>query len=176
MATRSTEASALREAERLSPVDSTTGTGDVLEQLERDHRRVEGLFARSALCDGRDRLDVMAEIVDALTLHAELEETVVYPAIEKTLNAGGVLIDRSRDEHDEMKTLLDRLAAADRDDDAFLTDLRELQLAVQAHVAVEEAEIFPAFRTTASPDVVRDLTDRARKAVRQGSRPTPDGS
>ena len=47
---------------------------------------------------------------------------------------------------------------------------RALQLLVQAHVAVEEGEIFPAFRQTATPATLRTLDDEAATHRAGGSR------
>jgi hemerythrin superfamily protein len=171
---RASQAVSLRGAERLSPEDSTTGTRDVLDLLERDHRRVEGLFARSALSSTEARFAVVTEIVAALTVHAQLEESEIYPAIDRTLGAAKKMMDLRREEHAEMKAILDRLAAGTSDSDEFVADLRRLQVLVQAHVAVEEGEIFPAFRAAARPRELRQLAARARDALtNKPSKPNP---
>ena len=130
----------------MAPETSTTGTGDALDQLERDHRLVEQLFARANVVRGADRLALLPSIVEALTAHATLEEDIVYPAMASTVGGGELLTERSRAEHDEMKVLLGRLDGAVADDATLTADLRTLQLTVHAHVAVEEGELFPAYR------------------------------
>jgi hemerythrin superfamily protein len=163
----------MRDAMRLPPESSTTGGGDVLDTLERDHRQVEQLFARASLNAGESRLMLIPEIVKALTVHAEVEEQVVYPAIEKTVGGGDVLGERARDEHQEMKGLLARLGAASADDDALIEDLRMLQLVVQAHVAVEEGELFPAYRAVATADDLAALTESADAARSSAAEKVP---
>jgi hemerythrin superfamily protein len=158
----------MHDAQRLPPEASTTGTGDALDRLERDHRSVEQLFARVSLLHGEERLAIIAAIVEALTAHATLEEEVVYPAIAEVVAGGGLFVDRHRAEHEEIERLLDRVGSTTSDGPDLEADLRTLQLTVQAHVAVEEGELFPAYRAAASPKDVRQLTktaDQARRAA-----------
>ncbi len=162
----------MRTAMRLPPESSTTGTGDALDVLERDHRDVEQLFARASLSDGERRLEILPYIVEALTVHAQVEEDLVYPAIASAIGGGDHLTEHAVIEHSEIKALVDRLAQASTDGPELVEDLRELQLVVQAHVAVEEGELFPAFRAQASSKEIKQLTDAAAKA-RAAASPAP---
>jgi hemerythrin superfamily protein len=164
----------VRAAPRLPASASTIGTGDALDQLQRDHRKVEALFARAAL-EPAHRRETIAQIAQELSTHADLEEAVVYPAIEAALGAGASLLAHSEAEHDEMRALLDRLAGARDDDDADLDDLRSLQLLVQQHVAVEEGEVFPAYRQMATAADLERLDQEATRARADGA-PSPAGS
>lgn len=149
----------MRTASRLDATASGTDQGDALSQLEIDHRRVESLFARASLAPhGPARRALLDQILDELRTHAELEETVVYPRIAQALPAAPWLVETSVEDHDEMRTVMAVLEAAE-DEQSILIGLRALQLAVQAHVAVEEGEIFPAFRQMATPDTLRTLDD-----------------
>lgn len=154
----------MRTSMRLAPESSTTGGDDVLDELERDHRLVEQLFARASLTVGDERLALLPEIVAALTRHADVEENVVYPAIEKAVGGGDVLGERAQSDHDEIKALLAAVGAATVDDDGLVDDLRALQLVVSAHVSVEEAVMFPAYRAVASTDDLTALTTAAAGA------------
>ncbi len=151
----------MRTASRLDATLSGADQGDALSQLETDHRRVESLFARASLAPhGPARQALVAQILEALTVHAELEETVVYPRIAQALPAAPWLVETSVEDHDEMRAVMAVLGEA-QDEQSVLIGLRALQLIVQAHVAVEEGEIFPAFRQMATPDTLRTLDDEA---------------
>lgn len=164
----------MRSAQRLEPEDSTSGFGDVLDELERDHREVDSLFALASLTEGDLRARAVDEIVRALSVHAVVEEEVVYPAIEATLAGGDALATRARDEHQEMKELLARIDKVDADERESTDLLRRLQTVVQAHVAVEEAELWPAYRAVVDPSVLADLTSAATGARdRAPTRPHP---
>jgi len=162
----------MRDAQRLSFEESTTGGDDVLDDLERDHRRVEQLFARAGLVPGAERLVLVAQIVQSLELHASIEEDIVYPAVEKSVGGGDVLDARSREDHEEIKELLARVGAATADDVQLTADLRALQLVVQSHVAIEEGEVFPALRAAAGADALAKLTTAAQKARTGGRKKT----
>ncbi len=160
----------MRTASRLDATLSYADQEDALSQLEIDHRRVESLFARASLAPhGLVRRALVDQILAELSTHASLEETVVYPRIAETLPAAPWLVETSMEEHDEMRAVMAVLEAAD-DEQSMLIGLRALQLLVQAHVAVEEAEIFPAFRQMATPDTLQTLDDEAAALRNGGSR------
>jgi hemerythrin superfamily protein len=161
----------MRTASRLPAAASTSGTGDALDLLERDHRRVEALFARSALVTGQAWRETVARIVHELTVHGALEEQVVYPAVADVLGTGGSLIDEAIDDHAEIKALVARLKGARGEDAQELDDLRRLQLTVQQHVTIEEGEVFPAYRRLATDEALRELDASAADA--RGAAPTP---
>ena len=161
----------MRSATRLPAESSTIGTGDALDQLETDHRVVEALFAQASLVSGPDRQRAIRGIVHALTTHAELEETVVYPMLAEAITGGAPLINRATAEHGEMEQLLADLAAATGDGERELLQLRALQLVVLQHVFVEEGEIFPAFRQRATADQLAVLDEAAAKARAEAPNP-----
>lgn len=169
----------MRNASRLAPDSSSIGTGDVLDELEQDHRRVESLFARSSLTAGAERVGVIHDIVRELTVHTAVEEQVVYPAIEAQLVGGESLAGRARDEHQEIEHLLAVLGKVDEaaaDQRPTVEALRALQFVVQQHVTVEEGEMFPAFRASAGPDAVAELrtpADEARSAGPKAKKSKP---
>ena len=154
----------MRTATRLPSDSSSMGTGDALDLLQRDHRRVETLFARSAVVSGPAWEETVAMIIQELTTHAELEETVVYPALVQGLGPGAGLVDRAEEEHAGIKDLLARLASASGQQPADIEDLRALQLVVQQHVMVEEGALFPAYRLLAGPGALEQLDSAAGEA------------
>lgn len=152
----------------LSRLDATSSMdrGDALADLEADHRQVESLFARASLCHGLERVAAARQATAALQAHAELEETVVYPVIAGALPGAPWLVDTSLHDHDEIRVMIAALEDA-TDDVTVLAALRALQLLVQAHVAVEEGEIFPAFRQAVDADALADLGAQAAAARKQ---------
>ena len=58
----------------------------VLEHLTEEHRKVEGMLA--VLADsrpGETREQMVTELEDALAAHMAVEETFVYPLVQKAL-------------------------------------------------------------------------------------------
>jgi iron-sulfur cluster repair protein YtfE (RIC family) len=63
---------------------------DVTKILEHDHREAESLFDQIEKADGADRQALIDELNTALRSHMELEERVVYPAMEPVTGAEAV--------------------------------------------------------------------------------------
>jgi len=106
--------------------------------LEQDHRRVEQLFSdyESALEDAR-KDELVQQICIELTIHAQLEEEIFYPACRDKL-PDEAMLDEAQVEHDSAKLLIADLMDArssDRFRDAKVSVLREQ---VKHHVGEEE--------------------------------------
>jgi hemerythrin superfamily protein len=116
----------------------------VVEMLEADHRKVEELFQQYEAAGDLDAQQQIAEqIFVELETHAQLEEMVFYPAFEEATDAEGkVLVKEAREEHQEVKTLIEDLRGLD-DDDMFDVQFRELMDNVEQHVQEEESQMFP---------------------------------
>jgi iron-sulfur cluster repair protein YtfE (RIC family) len=117
---------------------------DVIKLLEADHREVEDLFAKAESTTGAAKQQVVTKIASELTLHAEVEEQIVYPAMrEAGLND---IVDEAEQEHSKVKELVAQLEAIDGTTDEVDAVLAELKADVQHHVEEEESEGFPKFR------------------------------
>jgi iron-sulfur cluster repair protein YtfE (RIC family) len=128
---------------------------DVLAMLTADHRRVEDLFARF---EQSADPEVALEICRELTVHATLEEELVYPVLATKVEGGHGRAMESRHEHQEAKQLISRIEAGAAGGDDVSSLVGELQQAMQHHVEEEEREIFPMIRTGAAA-VVKELGD-----------------
>jgi hemerythrin superfamily protein len=128
---------------------------DVIKLLESDHREVEDLFAKAASTSGAAKQQVVTRLATELTIHAEAEETIVYPAMRE---AGlGDLVDEAESEHEEVKKLVARLEAMDATGSDADPLLAELQGDVSHHVEEEESEGFPKFRSATDQDTLEAL-------------------
>jgi iron-sulfur cluster repair protein YtfE (RIC family) len=134
---------------------------DVIKMLEHDHREVEDLFAKAESTAGAAKQQVVTKIASELTLHAKVEETIVYPAMRQ---AGLTdIVDESIEEHAKVKDLVARLEATDgtpTDVDPILT---QLKADVQHHVEEEERDSFPKFREAVGADELEELGDRVEQ-------------
>jgi len=114
---------------------------DLFDALSRDHRDVEHLFARYA--ETHDDADAR-EICDALTLHAEVEEQVLYPELRRIVDDGDDMANGAEAEHAAIRLLIARLYESPPIDLTPLID--ELRTGVEGHVAAEEGDLFPRLR------------------------------
>ena len=134
---------------------------DVIKLLEQDHREVEDLFSKAESTSGAAKQQVVTTIASELTLHAQLEEAIVYPAMRE---AGLTdIVDEGVEEHQKVKDLVARLESMDgstAEVDPVLTELKEN---VQHHVQEEESEGFPKFREATDEATLQSLADQVRE-------------
>ncbi len=79
---------------------------------------------------------------ESLTIHAEAEEQIVYPALEE-FDETEEQAEHSYDEHAEVKSMLAQMGELEPGSEEFQTVLSELKESVQHHVKEEENELFP---------------------------------
>ena len=111
---------------------------DAITLLKHDHREVEKLFKEFESAKGDGRKEKLAhQICLELSVHAEIEETIFYPACE-----GRVEEDELKEgyvEHDAAKLLIAEIVANEGGDDEFFdTKVKVLQEEIEHHVEEEE--------------------------------------
>jgi hypothetical protein len=118
---------------------------DAIEMLEADHQKVRELFSKyAATSDQKAKRQIAEQAFIELETHAQLEETVFYPAFaEETDEEGKQLVTESLEEHQGVKELIDELRDLDVDDAEFDSKFHALMDNVEHHVEEEEAEMFP---------------------------------
>ena len=138
-----------------SPVASTARTArakDACDLLEADHKAVRKLFdeyrtlagsrARSAVAK---KQELAAQICMELTVHAQLEEEIFYPAARGVVKDKSLLNEASV-EHASTKDLITQIRAMDASDALFDAKVLVLGEYVDHHVKEERNELFPKVR------------------------------
>jgi hemerythrin superfamily protein len=134
---------------------------DVIKLLENDHREVEDLFGKAEATSGAAKQQVVTKIASELTLHAGVEEQIVYPAMR---DAGlGDLVDEAEREHQTVKALVARLESLDGSTAEVDPLLGELKGDVEHHVEEEESEAFPKFRDAVDQATLESLGQAVEK-------------
>lgn len=124
---------------------------DALTLLTEDHETVEKLFkAYAALkeTDGNDsaeRAALVNQICTKLTIHAQIEEDIFYPAARAAIEDAAVM-DEAEVEHAGAKDLIAQLTAMAPDDDLYDAKLTVLREYITHHVKEEQDEMFPQIR------------------------------
>ena len=110
---------------------------DAIALLKADHRTVEDLFAQfeSASGDGRKR-KIAEQICLELTVHAQIEEEIFYPACEGKVEED--LIKEAYVEHDGAKVLIAEIEAGGPDDEFYDAKVKVLSEQIEHHVEEEE--------------------------------------
>ena len=119
---------------------------NALEILKQDHQKVKGLFQEvSKGCDASNRKQLFDKIDTELEIHAHIEETVFYPALETHEELKDMVAD-ALEEHQEVKIMLEELEELGSESHDFGSKLQELIESVEHHVQEEEGEMFPKVR------------------------------
>lgn len=117
---------------------------DVIQLLRNDHKLVRSLFAQYAKAKNGEKPQIAHRIIRALTIHAVIEERVIYPAFRSAFQDPHMIYE-AVEEHQLIQALLDKLnrfrpGPGSATFDARFKVLREL---VRHHVDEEEGRIFP---------------------------------
>jgi len=119
---------------------------DAIKLLTDDHNKVKKIFKEfeelSKKSDAKGKEELVAQICKELTVHAQLEEEIFYPAVRAAINDDD-LMNEAMVEHAEAKDLIAQIqsmAASDSMYDAKVTVLSEN---IIHHVEEEETEMFP---------------------------------
>jgi hemerythrin superfamily protein len=119
---------------------------NALEVLKQDHQKVKGLFQEiSRGSDPNKRKELFDKIDTELEIHAHIEETVFYPALE-THEELKNMVAEALEEHQEVKIMLEELEELGSESHDFGSKLQELIESVEHHVEEEQGEMFPKVR------------------------------
>lgn len=131
---------------------SANGAGskaqDAMAMLRADHKKVSGLFedyekARSA---NRKRT-LVQQICTELTVHAQLEEEIFYPAVKQALK-DKELVPEATVEHDTLKNLIAQVEGVEPDGEMFDAKIKVMSEYVKHHVKEEQGEMFKKAKST----------------------------
>ena len=146
---------------------------DACDLLDADHRAVrrmfkdyEALTASRARSTGQKKLELAREICRQLTVHAQIEEEVCYPAVRAAIKDTD-LLDEASVEHQTQRDLIAQIQDADEPDPMFDARVRVLGEYVDHHVKEEKTEIFAKARAARKLDLMtlRDKLEDRREAL-----------
>jgi hemerythrin superfamily protein len=119
---------------------------DTIALLKADHKEVSDMLEKFA--SARSTKEKLAhQICQALTVHAQIEEEIFYPAAREALGEDGKdLLDEAKVEHNSLKKLIAEIEGSSPEEDLFDAHVKVLGEYVKHHVKEEEGEIFPKLR------------------------------
>lgn len=131
---------------RPASLAAANARNEILTQLKDDHKRVKKAYRDFQKFDSHNDPNacqaIVQQVLDALTVHAALEEELLYPAARDVIEDKG-LIDEAEIEHESIHTLIDQLRSMSPDDDKYTARFTVLCEYVLHHVKEEEREMFP---------------------------------
>jgi hemerythrin superfamily protein len=140
---------------------------DAIVLLKEDHRTVEKLFkefekASKGAVATKQR--IVSKIIEELTQHAFIEETIFYPAAREAVPQTEEHVLESVEEHHVVVWMLSELAGLDPSDERFDAKVAVLTENVRHHVEEEEQEWFPEVRKAMGRKRLQELGERMAAA------------
>lgn len=114
---------------------------EALSLLRHDHRVIARLFGEFEDAVGHQVDPLARRICKMLALHAQIEEELFYPAVRLVIDPQ--LIDAALAEHADVKLQIRRIEAMTSAYPEFAAAMAALSREIAAHVAAEEADLFP---------------------------------
>lgn len=124
-------------------IDKADKTQEATRLLRADHKHVSELFQQFENARSSSRKKALVqEICQELTVHAQIEEEIFYPAVQVALN-DKELVPEAIVEHQTLKYLIAQIEDAETNSELYGAKVKVLSEYVQHHVKEEQNEIFP---------------------------------
>ena len=121
---------------------------DAMQILKLDHKLVASLFQDYEITSSVSRKRKLVEqICKELTIHAQVEEEIFYPAVQTALQ-DHELVPEAIVEHASLKSLIAAIKDIEPDGDMYDAKVKVLNEYVKHHVKEEEKEMFPDAKET----------------------------
>jgi hemerythrin superfamily protein len=161
---------------------ATVGTGnmaamDAITLLKEDHRTVEDLFKKFEQTTDRakkTRAQLVDRIIKELSVHAEIEELIFYPAVRAALPDADEDVLEALEEHHVAKSSLAEIERMTPDDERFRAKVAVLIESVRHHVKEEERGLFPKVRKALGRNDLAVIGESLKEAKKTApTRPHP---
>lgn len=150
---------------------------DAIAILKADHREVKKLFRDFDRAGDRayaTKGKLADRIVRELSIHAAIEEQVLYPWLRANLTDVDADVLEALEEHHVAKWLLSEIEGLDERDERFVAKVTVLAESVRHHVQEEEEGLFVDLRAQASRADLLELGDALAAAKENApTRPHP---
>jgi hemerythrin superfamily protein len=134
---------------RATHSSSTDAPRDAIALLKQDHRAVEALFEEFEGADESEQSALATRICQMLTVHAQIEEEIFYPAAKEAFGEEeDEMVYEAEIEHGSAKELIAKIEAGTPEDSEFKPLVKVLSEYIKHHVKEEEKEMFPSLKET----------------------------
>lgn len=129
---------------------SSDSPRDAITLLKQDHKIVSALFEDFEKADEEEQSAIAQRVCQLLTVHATIEEELLYPAAKEAFESekDEDLVNEAEVEHGSAKELIAKIEGMTHDDGHFKATVTVLGEYVKHHVKEEENELFPQLRKT----------------------------
>ena len=137
--------------------------------LKADHKKVAGILEKIDATTERGvktREELFTQLKTELDVHAQIEETIFYPAIENADETRDITLE-AFEEHRLVKQLLGELEAMDKGDEQWTARFTVLKEQIEHHVEEEEDDMFPKAKKVLGEEEAEALGTRLEEAKTQ---------
>lgn len=121
---------------------------EAIKLLRADHKLVHDLFEEYENTNSvKKKKELVAQICTELTVHAQIEEEIFYPAVKQALK-DKELIPEATVEHNTLKQLIAEVEGKEPEGEMFDARIKVMSEYVKHHVKEEQTEIFPKAKAT----------------------------
>ena len=121
---------------------------NAIDVIKSDHQTVERLFGSFESASGAEEKGRIArDVVRELSMHASLEEQMLYPTVRVRVPNGNPLADTAIAEHQTLKQLLAQVETMDPTADAFDETMNRVITHTRQHVEEEETSLLPELQS-----------------------------
>lgn len=134
--------------------------------LKADHKKVAGILEKIEATTERGvktREELFTQLKSELDLHAQIEEKILYPVLEKADETHDITLE-AFEEHRLVKQLLGELETMDKGNEQWTARFKVLKENIEHHVEEEEDEMFKKARKVLSEEEAEDLGARLEAA------------
>jgi hypothetical protein len=131
--------------ERARQKSSGKGGQDAIALLLEDHKKVQKLFKQFDKLqeeDEQQKADIVRQVCAELTIHAQIEEEIFYPAVREAIDDED-LMDEAEVEHTSAKELIAQLEGMQPGEELYDAKFTVLGEYVNHHIKEEQEEMFP---------------------------------
>ena len=133
---------------RSTQTRSSDSPRDAIALLKQDHRTVSELFEEFEKADEEEQSAIAQRVCQLLTVHATIEEELLYPAAKEALEDEEEtdLVNEAEVEHGSAKELIAKIEGMTIEDEHFKATVKVLGEYIKHHVKEEENEMFPQLK------------------------------
>ncbi|MHB1332943.1 MAG: hemerythrin domain-containing protein [Sulfuriferula sp.] len=123
---------------------------DAITLLKEDHKKVKELFKEfekleKTPASKNKKSTLVKEICEELTIHAQVEEEIFYPAVRDAIEDQDMM-DEAKVEHAGAKELISQLEKMTPEEDLYDAKVTVLSEYIDHHVKEEEGEMFSSIK------------------------------
>ena len=136
----------------------------LVKLIRQDHRAVRSLFRKFEQASRRaEKQKLGQQIIEELSVHASLEEQLVYPLLRERQARLEDSVLNALEEHHAVKLVLAELDAMTADAERYDAKIHVVQESVEMHIEEEETSLLPRLEKLLDRDEDRRLAQMMRE-------------